>query len=316
MIQAADRTPEAHHALLAAVPAMQGLEVCGRGPSDPLPADYRVVAWNLERCLFPQKTAAHLAPHAPSVLLLGEMDNGMARAGQANTTAEIAAAMGMHYVYGVEFYEMDLGGPTERAFCKDDFNARGFHGNAILSKAPLEKLALIRLDQDGHWFLTGAGSAGDPQQPRMGGRMAVAAVIPTVHGPVCFVSTHLESNADATYRQKEFDRLLDAVDAFAPGLPVMIGGDLNTGNHLPPEFDWREETLFARAEARGYSWAMNPDGVTTRASLITPHQSRKMKLDWFAVRNMQAEKGLLLSSVASDGVPLSDHDAVLCTVTG
>lgn len=313
-ILAAPRTPEANARLMAAIPAMTALEQGGAPSAQRLPQSFTVAAWNVERCLFPAESAAHLADQTPSVVLLSEMDSGMARTSQRNTSAEMAAGLNMAYAYGVEFYELGLGGDTERAFCSDSFNVAGWHGNAILSAAPFERLALFRLDEKGHWFCTGPGSAGDTGQPRLGGRMAVAAIVPSDAGSLCVVSTHLESNAQAPYRQAEFDRLLDAIDAFAPQMPVLIGGDLNTGNHMPPDFDWRAETLFDSAVERGYSWDLTPAGNTTRPSLITPHPTRKMKLDWFAARGLEGDALQVLPSVDTTGQPLSDHDCVLCRV--
>lgn len=93
-------------------------------------------------------------------------------------------------------------------------------------------------------------------------------------------------------------------------MPILIGGDLNTGNHIPPDFDWRAETLFAEAEARGYDWSLTAEGMTTRPSLITPHPSRQMKLDWICGRGLSSGACGVLSSVGAEGTPLSDHDAV------
>ena len=313
-ILSAPRTADANAALMADIPAMTALEQGGAPSKEALPRHFTVAAWNVERCLFPSESADHLAPHAPAIVLLSEMDSGMARTGQKNTSADMGAALGMAYAYGVELYELGLGGETERDFCTDDFNLRGWHGNAILSSVPFEALTLIRLDQKGHWFCTGAQSAGDTGQPRLGGRMAVAAVVRAETGPLCVVSTHLESNAQAPHRHAEFARLLDAIDQFAPDMPVLIGGDLNTGNHMPPDFDWRAETLFALAEARGYSWRLTAEGVTTRPSMITPHPTRKMKLDWFASKGLEGEALPVLSSVDKTGRPLSDHDCVMCRI--
>ncbi|MEJ2028780.1 MAG: endonuclease/exonuclease/phosphatase family protein [Maritimibacter sp.] len=309
---AAPRTSDAHRALMAATPAMNAVQTGGAATAERLPTRLSVVAWNVERCLFPSESAAHLAPLSPDVVLLSEMDHGMARTGQRHTTAEMAQALGMVYAYGVEFHELDLGGATERRFCQDDFNALGWHGNAILSAVPFERVTLIRLDDHGHWFVPEA-SATDPGQPRLGGRMALAAVLPTADGPICVVSTHLESNATADHREAQFQLLLDAVEDFAPDMPVIIGGDLNTGNHLPPDFDWRREGLFDLARARGYSWEATPEGTTTRPSLITPHPDRVMKLDWFCTCRVSCLDNQLLPSLSADGVPLSDHDAVAFT---
>ena len=308
-ILSAPRTAEAHRKLLAELPAMNSVEVGGTAGTAHLPTDITVLAWNVERCLFPQETAEHLATVAPQVVLLSEVDCGMARTAQRHTTRDMATALGMTYAYGVEFHELDLGGPTERAYCKDDFNALGFHGNAILSRVPFERVAMIRLDDHGHWF-SGQDGATDPEQPRVGGRMALLAIIPSERGPVCFVSTHLESNAGVAHRHEQFAIILKAVAQFAPDMPVMIGGDLNTGNHLPPDFDWQRETLFDLGRDAGYDWGHTAEGTTTRPSLITPHPDRVMKLDWLCGKGTQCHAKGTLSSIGGGNIPLSDHDAV------
>ncbi|NBD29550.1 MAG: endonuclease [Alphaproteobacteria bacterium] len=313
-ISATPRTSEAHRALLAQLPGMNAVQCGGQARGLHLPADFTVLAWNLERCLFPRDSAAHAARKGPQVLLLSEMDHGMARTKQRHTTEDMARALGMTYAFGVEFFEMGLGGETEQAFCNDDFNRLGWHGNAILSAAPFEDATMFRLDDIGHWFTPDAG--GDADQPRIGGRNAIAAIIPGADGPICFVSTHLESNAQAAHRAQQFDRLMDEVDLFAPDMPVVIGGDLNTGNSAPPDDGWRDEPLFERAEARGYDWSLNPEGVTTRPSLITPHPGRRMKLDWLCARGLTCLGNAVLPSLDETGRPLSDHDAVLAALRG
>lgn len=313
-IHAAPRTPMAHRALLADLPALQAVQLGGQARAAHLPQTINIAAWNVERCLFPQETARHLAPLAPDIVLLSEVDHGMARTGQRHTTAEMATELGMAYAFGVEFLELDLGGATERAFCTETSNALGWHGNAILSSVPFEAVMMVRLLDHGHWF-AGPSDTVDPNQPRVGARMALAAILPSVNGPICVVSTHLESNADAAHRHAQFRILLDAVDTFAPDMPVLIGGDLNTGNNAPPDWDWREETLFDLANTRGYDWKFTAAGTTTRASLITPHPTRKMKLDWLAGRDLICAGCGILSSLTDDDKPLSDHDCVHCRAT-
>jgi endonuclease/exonuclease/phosphatase family metal-dependent hydrolase len=310
-ILAAPGTANAHRALLADMPAMNAVQVGGSASGVTLSAQFTVAAWNVERCLFPEDTAAHLSTVAPDIVLLSEVDHGMARTGQRHTTADMAAQLGMTYAFGVEFYELDLGGATERAFCSDDFNALGWHGNAILSRVAFDGTALIRLDDHGHWFAREMANV-DQDQPRLGGRMAILAIIPTPNGPLCVASTHLESNANAAHRHTQMQGLLDAIDAFAPDMPVLFGGDLNTGNHLPPQFDWRDETLFSLAQDRGYTWDFTAPGNTTRPSLITPHPDRVMKLDWLAARGLKNLDSGIVASTMPDGKPLSDHDYVWC----
>ncbi|WP_371808537.1 endonuclease/exonuclease/phosphatase family protein [Ruegeria sp. HKCCA6948] len=303
------RTADAHKSLLANIPAMNAVQLGGTASADKLPAKLTIVAWNVERCLFPEASAQHLSPLKPDVILLSEVDHGMARTAQRHTTAEFAAEMGMAYAFAVEFHELDLGGPTERALCIDSFNTKGWHGNAILSSVPFSRTAMVRLDEAGHWFAAESG-ASDPEQPRVGGRMAILAELPTENGPLTVVSTHLESNADSCFRLRQFEILLDAIEDFSPTGPVVIGGDLNTGNHVPPDFDWRGEQLFQAAEARGYSWDFTAEGHTTRPSLITPHPDRVMKLDWIAGRGVSPVEVGKVASLDATNRPLSDHDAV------
>ena len=313
-IIASPRTISAHQALMTQLPAMQALEVGGSTSVERLPTRFNVAAWNVERCLYPEESADLLAQHSPSIVLLSEMDSGMARTGQRNTTAEIAAKLGMRYAFGVEFYEMDLGGPIERALCVDDHNQLGWHGNAILSSVPFTDLALIHLDNQGRWFATDGGRTSDPNQPRVGGRMAIAAMVETESGQVCVASTHLESNADAAYRHEQYDHLLARGEDFAAGAPILIGGDLNTGNHLPPDYAWQSETLFQLAEDRGYSWELTPPGITTRASSLSPAPSKEMKLDWFCARDIEGDTGSVVPALGRDGRALSDHECIVCNV--
>lgn len=307
------RTSLVHRNWMSSLQCMNDVRVGCTASRDTLPASLSVVAWNVERCLFPTDTAARIAPFSPDIVLLSEVDCGMARTGQRHTTADVAAKLGMAYAFGVEFFELGLGGVTERDRCTDDFNADGWHGNAILSAAPILRVGMLRLDDHGHWFVLGRDDV-DPDQPRIGGRMALMAEIATENGPVCAVSTHLESNAKPDHRAEQFDLLMDRIDAFAPDMPVIIGGDLNTGNHVPPDFSWTHETLFKRAEARGYDWSLSPEGMTTQPSLITPHPARQMRLDWFATRGMTGQASEMIEANDPNGRPLSDHHAIWCRV--
>lgn len=303
------RTIAAHDAPMAARPEMNSVEV-GAAPSStaPLAFPFTVAAWNLERCLFAPESAAHLAATKAPVVLLSEMDNGMARTGQRHPTAEVAAILGMQYAYGIEFIEMGLGSDTERAFCEDDFNARGFHGNALLASVPLGRPFMLRLWGERLWFT-------DAEQPRLGERFAIGAVIETEAGPFVAVSTHLESATTAAYRERQVRELIDALDEAFPGLPVLIGGDLNTGNHAGGDFE--AEGLFAMSAARGFARHGGAlEVMTTRPSLITRWPERAMKLDWFLARGLKIGETRIIPSLDETGRPLSDHDLITCVVEG
>lgn len=299
----------AHDAHLAALPCMTTIEVGGTAPTAPLAFPLTVAAWNLERCLFPAASAGKIAATGAQVVLLSEMDNGMARTAQAHTTAEVAAELGMSYAYGVEFIELGLGSETELEFCTDSHNSAGFHGNAILAATPLIRPFLLRLPGQRFWFLSG----GD--QSRLGERMAIGAQIQTEAGPIVMVSTHLESNANASQRAVQMRDLIDAVDANFPDLPLLIGGDLNTGNHIGG--DWRDETLFDHVNGRGFTIHGGPEtAMTTRPSLITRWPDRAMKLDWFLTRGLQISLCQIIASTEETGRPLSDHDIIVLQIVG
>lgn len=307
-IAALPRDLSAHDVYMSGLATMTQIETGGSG-GNPLSLPLTVAAWNLERCLFPEASAIKLASSGASLVLLSEMDKGMARTGQRHPTAEIAARLGMSYAYGVEFIELGLGSDTERAFCSDSFNELGLHGNALMARSVLLQPFMLRLPGNGHWFLNG----GD--QPRMGERMAIGAIIETVTGPLVAVSTHLESVAQPAGRAAQMAAILDLLDSRFPGLPVVIGGDLNTGNF--PGGSWRQETLFADAEGRGYTIHGGPEeAVTTRPSLITRWPDRAMKLDWFLTRGLHAGAMRIETSLDGEGKPLSDHDLIVLQITG
>jgi endonuclease/exonuclease/phosphatase family metal-dependent hydrolase len=305
-----EKSIEAHDARMADLACMNAVEKGGRAErAEPLPFPFTVAAWNLERCLFPLQSAEHLGATGAEIVLLSEMDDGMARTRQRHTTAELAEELGMAYLYGVEFIELGLGSETELEFCKDQFNRRGLHGNSLLSTVPLHDPFLLRLKGERLWFM------GDVDQPRLGERMAIGAVVNTASGPLVLVSTHFESAATAAYRERQMVGLIDALDAAFPGRPVLIGGDLNTGNHAGGDFE--AEGLFARAAERGFARHGGPlDVMTTRPSLITRWPERAMKLDWFLARGLAISETRIVSSLCPSGRPLSDHDLITCRIDG
>lgn len=310
-IIASDRT-EAVHREHMQLPCMTAVECGGEGSQTMLSETFRVIAWNAERCLKTKCSAKLLASYEADIILLSEMDNGMARTAQKHTTKKLAKHLDMYYLYGVEFLELELGSELERQYAEDDFNKKGFHGNAILSKMPIEKVAMLRFDDHGHWF-AGQQVGDNFGEPRVGGRMALLAVVKTErNSKVCVISTHLESNGDAAHRDKQLFDLMAAAEAFAgSGTPIIIGGDLNTGNNLGNGLDHTAETLFDTAKQHGFHWRANALGKTTRPSLLTLHPDRRMKLDWFAAKSIESHHTEIIPALDNEGMPLSDHDPIL-----
>jgi len=303
------RTEANHAEALAGLACLQRLEAPMAERGEILSFPLTVAAWNLERCYNVEKSAVLLQRVGAELVLLSEVDNGMARTAQRHTSRDIATELGMNYAFGVEFLELELGAEVEFAFCEDDFNRHGFHGNALLSKAALQAPVMIRLEPHGHWFT--------PESParRVGTRCAIAAGVMTTEGPLYAVSVHLENRGDAAYREAQVKRLIDAIDELAGDAPVIIGGDLNTG--LADGGDFEKETLFAHAYGRGFERHGGPlDQTTTRPSRVSRSPRGTWKLDWFLTRGLLVEDSRIVPSVADDGEVLSDHDMVVARLGG
>ena len=316
---------ETHRKLAGEVEALRLLETGGRAVSTRT-GPLRVAYWNVQRFHHFDACCAVIRKMAPDVLLLGEIDIGMARTEQRHCLREAAAALGANYVFGTEFLELGLGDEDERHRHAGSRNDSGFHGNGILSSLRLESPALIRLETDGDWFDGGHG------ERRVGGRCAVAASIATGAGRIVFVSVHLESHSGPALRAEQMRRLFDAIDQLAPGKPVVIGGDLNTstftrtavGRKLDAEAAVRKdpgrlvepdryEPLFEIARARGYEWkAANAPGPTERApaeqSAILGH------IDWFLARGVRAFDSVIVPAIDEQGNIISDHEMIMTTV--
>ncbi len=291
---------------MATVTGMNLIEVGGVPDAAPLPLPLVVGAWNIERCLFPEASARHMADC--DVLLVSEMDHGMARTGQRNTTRDMARILEMNYAYAVEFLELGLGSPSELEFCDDSFNLHGYHGNGLMAKSSLLQPFALRLWGKRQWFA-------DPEQPRLGERIATGGIVTTQDGPFVAVSIHLESASGPQHRAAQMRGLFEMLDAEFPDMPCLIGGDLNTGNHNGGK--WWQEGLFDDAIATGFTVHGGPEEQpTTRPSLITRWPDRAMKLDWFLTRRLDVGKVEIRPSVDDTGTPLSDHDAIVIKING
>ncbi len=123
-------------------------------------------------------------------------------------------------------------------------------------------------------------------------------------------SVHLEARSDPAGRALQFEALMDGIDAYADGLPVVIGGDLNT-LVVPGRFN---EPLFTIGMARGYDFAgCNPMRPTTRNSHWSRHPGDR-QLDWFCVRGLKARAPALVPAIGAGGEMLSDHEMIAVTL--
>ena len=312
----AARESDCPHAVLAADPEAVSLQAVRLATGSARGADLPLVvaAWNVERGRDVAEIAARLDEAGVAVALLSELDIGMARSGNRDTSAEIAERLGADEAFAVEFIELGLGDARETAEVAGKVNAAGLHGNAVVSRLPIRRAWAIRLDEGGRWF----ADVPDPAQRRIGGRVAVAAELEAPFGPLFVASVHLESHSDADGRAAEFAALFDALDPLVGDAPLVVGGDINTAC-LTAGVIAREgpaavarEPLFAVAERNGLLWTTaNTFASTTRRRAWHTGSAEPKSIDWLFVRGLQAGRASVRPAVDATGEAISDHEMIL-----
>ena len=233
------------------------------------------------------------------LILANELDFGCARSGERDTTAEIAKTLGMEYVFGLEFIELADA-------------ALGCHGNAVFSRWPITWAEVFRLPEQYNWY--------NDRQKRIGGRNAIFVKLDVGGQEVGAVSIHLENRTDGAGRRVQMKAVLDEVERVFPGIPVVLGGDLNTNTfdgrdkaaikHLgehPEELAAaiREadvyEPLLQDCTAAGYDWAQaSGDGICTRRKPLPTGGHLDMRLDWLLPRGFTVEDSRVISTLTAD----------------
>ncbi|WP_281645784.1 endonuclease/exonuclease/phosphatase family protein [Parendozoicomonas sp. Alg238-R29] len=169
--------------------------------------ELKVVEWNIERGYKRHKIAAWLEAQQPDIVLLSEVDRGCARTGYRQIAQYLASELGMYYVYGVEFVEVD-------DFCE--------HGNAILSRYPMGNVELIRFKSASSRYVFNRDD-----ELRVGGRMALSADVLIGEQTLRVYSTHLASHfKDAGHRHDQTEEIAEHLKSVKT--PIVVGGDMNT----------------------------------------------------------------------------------------
>ncbi len=257
------------------------------------------------------------------VILANELDDGCVRSGGKDTTLELAKRLGMNAAFGLEFIELVNGE-----------DSKGFHGNAIFSRWPIKRAKAVRLPEQYNWYFD--------RQRRICGRLAVLAELDVAGTPVGVGTIHLENRTHGPGRRAQLSAVLVEAEAMFPGMPVILGGDLNTNTFdgrdkdaiqavagspelqrrcLEDVADW-EECLPAAAEA-GYR--LLPDrAAATRRKPLPGGGHLDLRLDWLLVRGLETGESRTVSTRKEDcgfalpgsalaaftGEELSDHNAV------
>jgi endonuclease/exonuclease/phosphatase family metal-dependent hydrolase len=282
--------------LNALVPMLEEIEILNTESDGPASSSLRVVAWNIERGRGWKEAAALMREHPAlqnaAIVCLSEMDLGMARSGNLNTTREMASALGMNYLYGIEFLEFTKGGREERKAPGE--NEYGYHGNAILSRFPLYRPKLLRFPGIEKWYFD--------YGKRLGGRMALIATIAVQRQLITVVSTHLESGAfDAEARRQEMERILAELPT---DRPVILGGDLNA-NPAEPTIQLLREAGFEIDKANDLKSPTSQRLINGKVTLAGNH------IDYICVRGLKAQEPAVIGTQEF----LSDHAAVSAVVS-
>ncbi len=196
------------------------------------------------------------------IVVLNEVDLGMKRTDYRDITRDLARALGMNYIFGVEFVEVDrlddlglekvrLDDPALTQQLREELKPDpsrylGLHGNAILSRYPIQRAWIFRLPVCHDWYK--AEKAGISKlekgkrlaankvflermerEVRQGGRMALIADVSTPDLPgglATVVNVHLENKCKPECRTRQMDTLLSRIKEVEN--PVIMAGDLNT----------------------------------------------------------------------------------------
>lgn len=302
-------------------------------PPQTVPEKLGVLMFNMERGVHLEEIQEFLRDCPDfqpfDVILANELDDGCFRSGNKNTARELAQAFGLNYAWGLEFIEL-----------VDERNEKGFHGNAVFSRWPIRRAGVIRLPEQYNWYFD--------RQRRIGGRLAVFAELDVGGRPLGVVSIHLENRTHGAGRQAQMAAILEAVDRELPGMPVILGGDLNTNTFdgrskedigdiaaspdlrrrcLEGVFDF--EPLLPMCAAAGYEIVPGEPRLTRRKPL-PDGDFLPLRLDWILLRGLRAEESRMVSTAKEDltyarpgsalerfaGAELSDHNAVwaLCAM--
>jgi endonuclease/exonuclease/phosphatase family metal-dependent hydrolase len=289
----------------------------------------RVVFWNAERLKALEPSAALLGSLGADVLILCEVDVGMARSGNRDTIAELARSVDAGFVFGVEFVELGLGDLREQRWHSGKTNVAGLHGAGFVSRARLDRPALVRLESSGRWF------DGAFHERRVGGRIAMFAELTIADVPVLLVCAHYESHSDPVDRLLQTRTMLDAIEGRALGRPVLIAGDFNTSTFSLAEKQdpaivqaalaadphrlvdpVADEPMFDLLSERGYEWeSCNvPLAPTQRMRPDGSPRPPFGKIDWLFSRGLRCSSPAVIPAVCPNGDAISDHEALAVVI--
>ena len=264
-----------------------------------------VTAWNIERGKRLEGIVRVLKDHPQikdsDLLLLTELDYGMARTSNRFVAKEIAEALKLNYAFAPCYLSLVKGNGSELNV--EGENTQALHGNALLSRYPLINAHSFALPNGIDKFRG--------KEKRLGCQRAVVADVDHPAGMFRAVSLHLDAHSTQKHRQRQMQLVLDHVESLTPRLPVLIGGDWNTSgynskrafytiagfwrrvmmgvghvlrNHYVHPEAWFERDLFRELERRGFNYRdLNEMGVGTLHYDVKNIAVHESLADWVPV---------------------------------
>ena len=209
------------------------------------------------------------------------------------------------------------------------------HGNALFSRWPIRWAKAVHLPEQYNWYFD--------RQKRIGARVGIVCSLDVGGREVGAVVVHLENRTDSAGRAAQMDAIYQEIQrSFAPDVPVMIGGDLNTntfdGNDIPGFTKLfndpkrlaehmakveNYERVLPQAEEHGFSYHEFSSTEGTRRKPMPNGACMLLKLDWLMARGMTCQERGTISTETKDctwaqpdsalaqftGKELSDHNA-------
>jgi endonuclease/exonuclease/phosphatase family metal-dependent hydrolase len=151
------------------------------------------------------------------LICLQETDRNARRTGSRNIAAEIAQALRMNYVFGVEFEELSQG----------TREAPAYHGQATFSSYPLIDSRILRFRKQSMFWHPRWWIPKHPKlQRRIGGRMALFTRVVLGERGLAVYNLHLESRSDPT-RREQLAEILEEARRYDTDSAVIAAGDFN-----------------------------------------------------------------------------------------
>jgi endonuclease/exonuclease/phosphatase family metal-dependent hydrolase len=184
----------------------------------------RAVSWNIERGHRLAGVIGMLQTHPAlgdaDVVLLNEVDVGMARSDNKNVAREVAEALGFEWVFGNSYLCLSHGDVRDRGAGRA--NVESLHGNAIVSRWPILRAQNVDIAVTRDKF--------ESSDKRLGHKKALWAEVQTPLGPIGFAAVHLDPYASPAQRAAQIGDVLSALRDHRLDR-VLLGGDLNTNTY-------------------------------------------------------------------------------------